>query len=260
MKSRRVVSFTLIELLVVVAIISILAALLSPALKNARETAKSAICMNNLHQIYTSFALYANDNDGAIAPQEQGGGHYWRLLGSKYLGPDQATYQTDPGYPAAVGSRNPICQCPAEKGYPLIAGAVTGPTKMYNSPNRPSSYAMNYYMYYHLGALPAPARLGERTCDGNWEGSLTAYRVYNAAEVSFMMDCKVWSSGGGLAEFDSYVDYDGFYPDVGFNGSGYFYAFRHPGNRANMLYFDGDVASIQHFQVTGKNIFSWKYP
>src|SRR5688572_19906650 len=53
--------FTLIELLVVVAVISILAALLLPALKNAKAASKSATCVNNLRQIYLAFACYADD-------------------------------------------------------------------------------------------------------------------------------------------------------------------------------------------------------
>lgn len=63
---RNLSSFTLIELLVAIAIIAILAALLLPALRNAKERSRRAICMGNLKQVAVAVQLYADDNNGWI--------------------------------------------------------------------------------------------------------------------------------------------------------------------------------------------------
>ena len=62
---RRVQSgFTLIELLVVVAIIALLISILLPSLARAREQAKLAKCVNNLHNLSTAVLTFAADHNG----------------------------------------------------------------------------------------------------------------------------------------------------------------------------------------------------
>jgi prepilin-type N-terminal cleavage/methylation domain-containing protein len=61
---RKGKGFTLIELLVVIAVISLLIALLIPALRAAREQGQKAVCLSNLRQLTLAWLLYADEHDG----------------------------------------------------------------------------------------------------------------------------------------------------------------------------------------------------
>jgi len=69
-KSKPAPAFTLIELLVVIAIIAILAAMLLPALSQAKERGQRMACLGNLRQLQLCFHLYALDNADFMPPND----------------------------------------------------------------------------------------------------------------------------------------------------------------------------------------------
>ena len=82
-------AFTLIELLVVIAIIAILAAMLMPALSQARERGRDVSCKNKLKQLVSYYQFYANDNHEWLLPgyASTGSSYPWPSYMSSMISP-----------------------------------------------------------------------------------------------------------------------------------------------------------------------------
>ena len=74
---RRQYGFTLTEIIVVLAILAVLATILLAALSRAREYARIATCLSNLHQLSLAALSYAQHNRGALPSDYQMPGGYW---------------------------------------------------------------------------------------------------------------------------------------------------------------------------------------
>ena len=86
---KRSRGFTLIELLVVIAIIATLAALLLPALAEAKEKGRQTSCINSVRQQTLAVLMYANDHHDVLPPTAYNDAHGnevdWPALLDPYL-------------------------------------------------------------------------------------------------------------------------------------------------------------------------------
>ncbi|MBN2711189.1 MAG: prepilin-type N-terminal cleavage/methylation domain-containing protein [Planctomycetes bacterium] len=110
MQSRTRQGFTLVELLVVIAIISILAALLLPALQHSRKIAQSISCLSNLKQSHLSTTFYGGENKGLVlCVARPAAGWTW-----SWYGWGTALHRS-----GLIQKNNPAWACPLGPIYPI---------------------------------------------------------------------------------------------------------------------------------------------
>lgn len=214
-------SFTLIELLVVISIIAILAALLLPALSQARSRARAVACVSNLKQIGLTAVNYTSDYDGYFVPVQDKTGA---------LGYSNSYYVVWAVFFYKLYNINPkVFYCDLSSTQTQYAYSV-GDKMAQLDPNASSPARWLYINYgYNI-------KLGRTTNDATTFEMMKVHQVRRPSEIINSGDSIDYTSG---REFRTISQ-------LGYNNdpaNKYFLSGRHPGRRAAVSWADGHVGN-----------------
>lgn len=222
---KKCKSFTLIELLVVIAIISILAAMLLPALSKAREKALGIRCISQLNNIAKWVMLYVDDNEDFIPMDnyDRGKWTFQSRLTLDYGGAQASTMLT------AAAQRSMVWHCPLE------------PNNWVDHLSGSSMYIGNYAINRCVTgtASTLPTIIGRK---------ILVFK--KPAEDAVMLDGNCGSLAGTNVTPNPHTDLLFTYPGAGIKSAdGLRYgsiSYRH-GDKTNVAFLDGHAAATGHY-------------
>jgi prepilin-type processing-associated H-X9-DG protein/prepilin-type N-terminal cleavage/methylation domain-containing protein len=251
MSARRWKAFSLVEVLVSVALVSLLTAILLPALESARSQARSAVCKSNLRQLFIANMGYTVENDGCYVPAApdirglKGGMHRWHGVRESSSEP----FDPRRGPLACYLGEGRVKECPAGAGF--VEGGSWGE----NFEQGCGGYGYNHI---YLGSRDWQARQFstlEEMLRAGWETTQVT-EVCKPGETLMFADTAMCVSKPELIEY-SFAE-PPFYVYKGEPMTGFYLSpsihFRHQ-DRANVVWADGHTEAHQMADFGEENAY-----